>query len=116
MGHRWFFNSVRGNSVFGLERKEGKRRRLFVGVTMFGFIFGLIIGGFLGVLGMALCVICRDRKAEFSSEELLAACKRLQRYNKIAKVGGLNPDTAADYWDSVMCDIEVAIDKAKKNE
>ncbi len=31
---------------------------------MFGFILGLFIGGFCGILGMCLCVICRDRKAE----------------------------------------------------
>lgn len=43
---------------------------------MFGFIFGLIIGGFFGMLGMSLCVICRERKRPDS----MKACKELVRF------------------------------------
>lgn len=43
---------------------------------MFGFIFGLIIGGFLGMIGMSLVVIRRDRKAEAKINEAIAILEK----------------------------------------
>ena len=81
---------------------------------MFEFILGLIIGGFLGIFAMCLCVICRVRKGVASREALLAACKRLKRYNEASEALRLNPETAGDYWASVMEDIEFAIEQAEQ--
>ena len=81
---------------------------------MFGFILGFLIGGFFGMLGTCLCVICRVRKGVASREALLAACKRLKRYNEASEALRLNPETAGDYWASVMEDIEFAIEQAEQ--
>jgi len=62
---------------------------------MFGFIFGLIIGGFLGMLGTMLCVICRGS----AEADLLDACERALKF-------GLNP--------SLERIVKAAIAKANK--
>jgi len=68
---------------------------------MFGFIFGLILGYFIGMLGMSLAVICRDGKEKTIRKELLEGCERALRF-------GLNP--------SLEKKITEVVDRAKKNE
>ena len=47
-----------------------------LGEKMFGFILGFLIGGFFGMLGMCLCVICRGSvKPDLLERDLLPACE-----------------------------------------
>lgn len=53
-------------------------------------------------------------KACNSHDALLAACRKVQRYKKEAEAGRIDPDTAHDYWESVMSYVDAAIAEAEK--
>jgi hypothetical protein len=68
--------------------------------------------GRLQTYGKEACKIIDTSEA--SRKELLEALEKVQQYRIAAEKGGLDPDNAHEYWESVMSYIEAAIAKAEK--